>query len=186
MIDNNIVSMEVLFMIFNLKDIDMNNYISWVYSELLGRIQTAENNISDNSDDIYRINGFVGFDGQLVYSVGLPNEQIPENSDLNDYTMTGTYYCSGTSVATTIAHSPTTYNYKVVVENITASYVLQTVIDRLGGRWSRSYAINSDTWTDWVCSSLNNISKVTMNNNGELLVTRADGVTATFKPETIA
>ena len=91
-----------------------------------------------------------------------------------------------TSVATTIAHSPTTYNYKVVVENITASYVLQTVIDRLGGRWSRSYAINSDTWTEWVYSSLNNISKVTMNNNGELLVTRADGVTATFKPETIA
>ena len=63
-------------MIFNLKDVDMNNYISWVYSELLGRIQTAENNISDNSDDIYRINGFVGFDGQLMYSVNLPKTSI--------------------------------------------------------------------------------------------------------------
>lgn len=44
--------MEVLFMIFNLKDIDMNNYVSWVYSELLKRIQTAETNITINSEDI--------------------------------------------------------------------------------------------------------------------------------------
>lgn len=42
----------------------MNNYVSWVYNELLKKIQSAETNISDNSDDIYRINGFVGFDGQ--------------------------------------------------------------------------------------------------------------------------
>ena len=105
----------------------MNNYVSWVYSELLKKIQSAETNISTNSDDIYRINGFVGFDGQLMYSLNLANEQIPENSDLNDYTMTGTYYCTGTSVATTIANSPTTYNYKMVVEFITASYVQQTV-----------------------------------------------------------
>ena len=39
-------------MIFNLKDIDMNNYVSWVYSELLKRIQTAETNITINSEDI--------------------------------------------------------------------------------------------------------------------------------------
>ena len=163
----------------------MNNYVSWVYSELLKKIQSAESNISDNSDDIYRINGFVGFDGQLMYSLNLANEQIPENSDLNDYTMTGTYYCTGTSVATTIANSPTTYNYKLVVEFITASYVQQTVIDRMGGRWSRNYALNSDTWTKWVCRSLNNIAYVTMNNNGELIVTREDGIKATFTPTSL-
>lgn len=173
-------------MIFNLKDIDMNNYVSWVYSELLKRIQTAETNISTNSEDIYRMNGFVGFDGQLMYSLNLANEQIPENSDLNDYTMTGTYYCTGTSVATTIANSPTTYNYKLVVEFITASYIQQTVIDRLGGRWSRTYTLSSDTWTKWVCRSLNNIAYVTMNNNGELIVTREDGIKATFKPDSLA
>lgn len=164
----------------------MNNYVSWVYSELLKRIQTAETNITTNSEDIYRMNGFVGFDGQLMYSLNLANEQIPENSDLNDYTMTGTYYCSGTSVATTIANSPTTYNYKLVVEFITASYVQQTVIDRMGGRWSRNYALNSDTWTKWVCRSLNNIAYVTMNNNGELIVTREDGIKATFTPTSLA
>lgn len=173
-------------MIFNLKDIDMNNYVSWVYSELLKRIQTAETNITTNSEDIYRMNGFVGFDGQLMYSLNLANEQIPENSDLNDYTMTGTYYCTGTSVATTIANSPTTYNYKLVVEFITASYVQQTVIDRLGGRWSRTYTLSSDTWTKWVCRSLNNIAYVTMNNNGELIVTREDGIKATFTPTSLA
>lgn len=91
-------------MIFNLKDIDMNNYVSWVYSELLKKIQTAETTISEKSEDIYRINGFVGFDGQLMYSLNLANEQIPEGSNLNDYIMTGTYYCTGTSVATTIAN----------------------------------------------------------------------------------
>lgn len=164
----------------------MNNYVSWVYSELLKRIQTAETNITTNSEDIYRMNGFVGFDGQLMYSLNLANEQIPENSDLNDYTMTGTYYCTGTSVATTIANSPTTYNYKLVVEFITASYVQQTVIDRLGGRWSRTYTLSSDTWTKWVCRSLNNIAYVTMNNNGELIVTREDGIKATFKPDSLA
>ncbi len=172
-------------MIFNLKDIDMNNYVSWVYSELLKRIQTAETNITTNSEDIYRMNGFVGFDGQLMYSLNLANEQIPENSDLNDYTMTGTYYCTGTSVATTIANSPTTYNYKLVVEFITASYVQQTVIDRLGGRWSRTYTLSSDTWTKWVCRSMNNIAYVTMNNNGELIVTREDGIKATFTPTSL-
>ena len=31
---------------------------------LLKRIQTAETNITTNSEDIYRMNGFVGFDGQ--------------------------------------------------------------------------------------------------------------------------
>lgn len=164
----------------------MNNYVSWVYSELLKRIQTAETNITTNSEDIYRTNGFVGFDGQLMYSLNLANEQIPENSDLNDYTMTGTYYCTGTSVATTIANSPTTYNYKLVVEFITASYVQQTVIDRLGGRWSRTYTLSSDTWTKWVCRSLNNIAYVTMNNNGELIVTREDGIKATFTPTSLA
>lgn len=164
----------------------MNNYVSWVYSELLKKIQSAETNITTNSEDIYRMNGFVGFDGQLMYSLNLANEQIPENSDLNDYTMTGTYYCTGTSVATAIANSPTTYNYKLVVEFITASYVQQTVIDRMGGRWSRNYALNSDTWTKWVCRSLNNIAYVTMNNNGELIVTREDGIKATFKPTSLA
>lgn len=172
-------------MIINLKDIDMNNYITWVYSSLLQRIQGAETDISINGGAIERLTGFVGYDGQMVYSLNLANEQIPEGADLNDYISMGTYYCSGTSVATTIANSPTTYNYKLVVEFITAAFIQQTVIDRAGRRWQRSYTISTDTWSAWVCGSLNNISNMTMNDNGELVVTRADGVTATFAPTSL-
>ena len=169
-------------MIFNLKDIDMNNYISWIYSTLLPRVQGAETDIGINGADITRLYGYVGYDGQLVHSLNLANEQIPEGADLNEYIMAGTYYCSGTSIATTIANSPTVYNYKLIVEFITAGFIQQTVLDRMGHRWTRCYTISSETWTDWVCGSLSNISKVTMNDNGELVVTRTDGLEAVFRP----
>lgn len=169
-------------MIFNLKDIDMNNYISWVYSSLLQRVQASETDISILGGDINRLNDFVGYDGQMVYSLNLANEQIPEGANLNDYISMGTYYCSGTSVATTIVNSPTTYNYKLIVEFITAAFIQQTVIDRAGRRWQRSYTISTETWGDWVCGSLNNISSVTINDNGELVVTRLDGLIATYAP----
>ncbi len=43
-------------MIFNLKDIDMNNYVSWVYSSLLERVQASETDISINGSAIDSIN----------------------------------------------------------------------------------------------------------------------------------
>lgn len=39
--------MEVLFMIFNLKDNEMNNYITWVYGNLLGEINNINERIVD-------------------------------------------------------------------------------------------------------------------------------------------
>lgn len=172
-------------MILNIKDLSMNNYVTWVYSTLLQRLQAAETDISANGGDITRIYGHVGYDGQLAYGLDLASVQIPENSDLDDYKTVGTYYCTGTSIATTIANSPTTYNYKLVVEVITAAFIQQTVIDRAGRRWHRSYTISTDTWGSWLCGSLNNITNLTINNNGELVVTRADGITATFAPTSL-
>lgn len=172
-------------MIFNLKDKAMNNYISWVYGELLPRIQAAESDIGINGADITNLYSFVGFDGQLVYSLNLANEQIPEGADLNDYIIAGTYYCTGTSVATTIANSPTVYNYKLAVEFVTAAFIQQTVYDRMGHKWTRCYTISADTWTDWVCGSLGNITKINLNDNGELVVTRLDGLQVVFKAENI-
>lgn len=172
-------------MIFNLKDVDMNNYISWVYNTLLKSIQGAETDISINGGEIERINGFVGYDGQLVYSLNLANEQIPEGADLNEYIMAGTYYCSGTGIATSILNSPTNLNYKLIVEFITSGFIHQTVISRAGNRWYRTYTISNETWSKWVGGSLDEITKITMNNNGQLLVTRLDGVTATFNPDTL-
>lgn len=172
-------------MIFNLKDMELNNYVSWVYSTLLKMIQGAETDISINGGDIARLYDYVGYDGQLVHSLNLANEQIPEGSDLNDYIMAGTYYCSGTGVATSIANSPTNLNYKLIVEFITSGFIHQTVISRAGNRWYRTYTISSETWGKWTGGSLDEITKITMNNNGQLVVTRLDGVTATFNPDTL-
>ena len=160
----------------------MNNYVSWVYSTLLRMIQGAETDISINGGEIERLNDFVGYDGQLVYSLNLANEQIPEGADLNDYIMAGTYYCSGTSIATTIANSPTNLNYKLIVEFITAGFIHQRVISRAGNVWYRTYTISTETWGAWACGSLDNITKISMNDNGELLVTRTDGLQTVFKP----
>ena len=172
-------------MIFNLKDNDMNNYITWVYNTLLQRVQSAETDISINGGDITRLYDYVGYDGQLVHSLNLANEQIPEGADLNEYIMAGTYYCSGTGIASSIANSPTSLNYKLIVEFITSGFIHQTVISRAGNVWYRTYTISNETWGAWTCGSLDNMSKITINNNGELLVTRADGITATFKPSSL-
>lgn len=172
-------------MILNVKDIGMNNYITWIYSTLLKQLQGAETDIAINGGDISRLYDFVGYDGQLVHSLNLANEQIPEGADLNEYIMAGTYYCSGTSIATTIANSPTNLNYKLIVEFITSGFICQTVISRAGNVWYRTYTISNETWGEWVCGSLDNITKIAMNDNGELVVTRADGITATFAPTSL-
>lgn len=168
-------------MIINVKDIDMNNYISWIYSTLLQRVQASESDIGILGADITKLYDLVGYDGQLVYSLNLANEQIPEGSDLNDYIMAGTYYCSGTAIATTIANSPTNLNYKLIVEFITSGFIHQTVISRAGNKWYRTYTISTETWGEWACGSLDNITKVSMNDNGELVVTRTDGLEAVFR-----
>lgn len=172
-------------MIFNLKDKAMNNYISWVYSTLLQRVQAAETDVSINGGDITKLYGIVGFDGQLVHSLNLANEQIPEGADLNEYVMAGTYYCSGTAIANTIANSPTNLNYKLIVEFITSGFINQTVISRAGNVWYRTYTISNDTWGKWACGSLDNITKIAMNDNGQLVVTRLDGLEVIFSPENI-
>lgn len=249
-------------MIFNLKDNDMNNYITWVYNSLLGKITGYENNgqlgspkivevvnedinnyltagiycfavgyspinkpagntngwlivipwqasggtckqiwlrhgtLGDTDNSIYvrtRISGVWGEwyevltdQSQGVYNLGAPIGVITENSNLDDFKTVGTYTATGTGIAGTITNSPTTLNFKLVVENINSiNYILQTVISRLGKKWTRYFDKSSNTWGDWETNTLNEIKEITMNNNGELLVTRADGVTATFKPDTL-
>lgn len=172
-------------MIYNLKDMALNNYVTWVYSTLLQRVQAAETDISINGGDISRIYDFVGYDGQLMYSLNLAPEQIPEGSDLNDYISAGAYYCTGTNIATTMTNVPTTLNFKLVVEFLTSAFIGQTVIARDGKRWYRTYTISAKTWSDWVCGTLHNISNITMDDNGQLVVTRADGIKATFAPNAL-
>lgn len=249
-------------MIFNLKDLDMNNYVSWVYNSVMSKITGYEstgqlgspkivevanediNNyltagiycfavgysplnkpegntngwlivipwqasggtckqiwlrhgtLGDTDHSIYvrtRISGVWGKwyevftdQSQGVYNLGAPIGDIPENSDLNNFKTVGTYTATGTGIAGTITNSPTTLNFKLVVENINSiNYILQTVISRLGKKWTRYYDKSSNTWGGWETNTLNEIKEITMNNNGQLVVTRPDGVTATFSPDTL-
>lgn len=255
-------------MIFNLKDKELNNYITWVYNELITLISALTGKITGYEDigqlgapknitvagenlDNYYTSGIYTFganytpvnvptgnsNGWLVvlqwgvsagtskqfwlrhgtlgtndfniyvrtrianvwgdwvevitsksqsaYQFNLPPVNIPSGSNLNDYLTIGNYYVSGTSVATTIENAPTVYNFKMTVEYITAAFIQQTVLDRMGKRWTRDYTISTKEWTNWVCGALDNIASVTMNNNGQLVVTRADGIIATFTPSSL-
>lgn len=256
-------------MIFNLKDIDMNNYISWVYSTInnnLDKLATVINGYENNGQlgspkivevagediDTYltagiycfavnysplnkptgntngwlmvipwqasggtckqiwlrhgtlgetdysiyvrtRISGVWGKwcevftdQSQGVYNLGAPIGTIRENTNLDDYKTVGTYTATGTGIGGTIINSPTTLNFKLVVENINSiNYILQTVISRLGKKWTRYYDKSSNTWGGWETNTLNEIKEIAMNNNGQLVVTASDGRVATFTPTSI-
>lgn len=244
-------------MILNVKDIDMNNYISWIYSNIqkyensgqLGspKIITVTNEDidtyltagiycfaagyapinrpagntngwlivipwqasggtckqiwlrhgtpADTDHSIYvrtRISNVWGAwyevitsKSQAAYQLNIPPVQIPSGANLNNYKDIGNYFCTGTSTATLIENSPTVYNYKLVVEQITPAFIQQTVLDRLGGRWTRQYTISTDTWGNWVGASFNNISDISMNSSGQLEITTTDGKVATFDFDSI-
>ena len=165
-------------MIFNLKDLELNNYVSWVYNELEDIAQSAY-------DEAWRIYDYIGYFGQLVPTLALSVNTIPSGQDLNNYMQSGNYVATGSGIANSIGNSPTTLNFKLTVEVITNSFVMQTVKARDGGVWRRIYNFIDSTWTDWESGYTNNIKSITMNNNGELLVTRVDGVTATFNPDSL-
>lgn len=249
-------------MIFNLKDNDMNNYITWVYNSLLSIFTKYEGNgqlgspkiveavnedinnyltagiycfaagyspinkpagntngwlivipwqvsggtckqiwlrhgtLGDTDHSVYvrtRISGAWGewyevctSKSQSVYNLGAPIGVITEKSNLNDYKTVGTYTATGTGIAGTIVNSPTTLNFKLVVENINSiNYILQTVISRLGKKWTRYYDKSSDTWGGWETNTLNEIKEIALNSNGKLLVTGSDGRVITFAPESL-
>lgn len=245
-------------MIFNLKDLELNNYVSWVYSILYGyeangqlgspkivevasedinnyltagiycfavnysplnkpagntngwlivipwqasggtckQIWLRHGTLGDTDHSVYvrtRISGVWGewyevytSKSQSVYNLGSPIGSIPANSNLDNFKEVGTYTATGTGIAGTITNSPTTLNFKLVVENINSiNYILQTVISRLGKKWTRYYDKSSNTWGYWETNTLNEIKDITMNGNGQLVVTSSDGRVATFSPESI-
>ena len=249
-------------MIFNLKDMNMNNYVSWVYNSLSGIITGYESNgqlgspkiIETANEDINnyltagiycfaagysplnkpagntngwlivipwqqsggtckqiwlrhgtpaetdhsiyirtRINGVWGEwyevitdKSQLVYYLGLPIGTITEGSNLDNYKTVGIYSATGTGIGSTITNTPTTLNFKLIVENIISeNFILQTVISRLGKKWTRYYDQTTNTWGGWETNTLNEIKEISMNANGQLVVTGSDGRVATYSPESI-
>ena len=263
-------------MIYNLKDLDLNNYVTWVYNALLTELRVSENEfnklvaiingyeatgqlgspkiievanedinnyltagiycfavnysplnkpagntngwlivipwqasggtckqiwlrhgtLGDTDNSVYirtRISGTWGEwyevitdKSQSVYQLGVPFGRVTEGSNLNNYKTVGIYTAVGTGIGSTILNTPTTLNFKLVVENIISSnFIMQTVTSRLGKKWTRYYDNTTGTWGNWETNTLNEIKEITINDNGELLVTRSDGVTATYKPDTL-
>lgn len=245
-------------MIFNLKDLELNNYVSWVYSILNGyenngqlgspKIITVANEDIDTyvtagiycfavnysplnkpegntngwlivipwqasgatCKQIWLRHGTLGStdysiyvrtrvsavwgewyeiitdQSQGVYQLGVPIGRVTEGSNLNNYKTVGIYTATGTGIGSTIANTPTTLNFKLVVENIISSnFILQTVISRLGKKWTRYYDNSTATWGEWEADTLNGIKEMALNSNGQLVVTGSDGRVITFAPESL-
>ena len=84
------------------------------------------------------------------YNFNLAENIISANSDLNNFKTIGTYRATGTNVATSIANSPTTYNFRLTVEYISSNnYIMQTVVDRDGVTYRRACDISASKWTSW-------------------------------------
>lgn len=98
-------------MIFNLKDIDMNNYISWVYSSLLQRVQAAETDISINGGAIDNINARITDTGWVTLTLLNGVKLLTEGYNLQVRRVGNTVYMRGritglTEHPTTIAILP--------------------------------------------------------------------------------
>lgn len=76
---------------------------------------------------------------------------IPSNSDLNDYTTPGNYYCSTDSTVETLENYPFTHAFTMKVEYSTGTgYSCQTVREFFTGKKAyRYYASDSEQWNAW-------------------------------------
>ena len=82
-------------------------------------------------------------------------ETIPNNSDLNDYSIPGTYAARNASASATIANSPVSsagfllYVITAYSETITSATVIQVVVDCGGNSMIYTRRGIGDEWTEW-------------------------------------
>lgn len=118
--------------------------------------------------------------GRSIASQGI---NIPNESNLNDYTTPGTYYVNTSANAKTIENSPTTSSgYKLTVE---LGYQSNRLIQRAeyvdSARvvvWERVSTTSGDTWKDWI--KLVKVEDTLPIANGGTGQTLADNVPAAF------
>lgn len=75
---------------------------------------------------------------------------IPDESDLNDYSDVGSYYCYGSAHVSTLSNCPTTTTFTLwVTKTPTSSYVTQIVMDIYNNEFRRYSSDNGNTWGNW-------------------------------------
>lgn len=75
---------------------------------------------------------------------------IPNNSDLNNFTTLGSFYCESPSKAQSLSNCPVTTAFKLIVENIASSEQYRQTIYGQGTSsqtWIRTY--NGTNWGNW-------------------------------------
>lgn len=107
----------------------------------------SANTIYCNSYNGSTWTGWIALD--VVYGLLRQGVRIPANSDLDDYTIPGTYYIANATDAATIGHVPATnLGLKVVVEFVTSgSAISQRAFNANGNEFIR-YCI-ANVWGNW-------------------------------------
>ena len=88
--------------------------------------------------------------------LGVPNNAydlnkgtaLPANADLDNYTTPGVY-CTDSTTISTIENSPTTFEFKMIVEKINEDYGKQIVIDYWGYHYERAFTILDGVLLAW-------------------------------------
>ena len=149
--------------------IDSTDFRTYIRTRILGVWGKWSEIITSSSSD--------------YYSLLLSEKTIPEKANLNNYKTIGIYRATGSGIGETIKNSPTTFNFKLIVESSSSdTFITQTVIGRNGKKWTRAYDTSANEWTDWTTNYINYIVDAYVNTSGKLVVTKPDGKVATFTP----
>ena len=82
---------------------------------------------------------------------------IPGNSDLNDYTTPGAYYCPGNAMASTLANVPIHLAFSLMVLRTTGTgcrqifmpYLVEATNENTNRIWTRAFYDYAGAWSDW-------------------------------------
>lgn len=167
--------------------------IAWTLGATCKQIWLRQGTINNTDNKCYvrtKILGVWGNWSEIItssssdyYSLLLSEKTIPEKANLNNYKTIGIYRATGAGIGETIKNSPTTFNFKLIVESSSSdTFITQTVIGRNGKKWTRAYDTSANEWTDWTTNYINYIVDAYVNTSGKLVVTKPDGKVATFTP----
>lgn len=131
-------------MIYNLKDLDLNNYVTWVYSTLLQRVQAAETDISINGGAIDNINERIADTGWVSLELLNGVQLFTEGYDLQIRKIYNTVYMRGR--ITNITVKPTTIAVLPQQFRPRDGYAFRFVVPSNGGT-NAVFVINPDSGT---------------------------------------